>query len=66
MELKIRELRLDRGMTQENLADESESSQSEVFLWENHRRTPRIESLIRVMKALNCTPNEMFRGDWLD
>lgn len=49
---KIKECRLAKGMTQEEIADMIGVSQNAIYLWENGKRTPKKEVLNHIYEAL--------------
>jgi transcriptional regulator with XRE-family HTH domain len=55
----VRAVRLARGMTQEQLADESGFSQQYISDLERGRRNPTIVSLYELAQALHSTPVEL-------
>jgi transcriptional regulator with XRE-family HTH domain len=55
----VRALRQARGMTQEQLAEESGFSQQYISDLERGRRNPTIVSLYELAQALNSTPVEL-------
>lgn len=59
---RVKELRRQRGVTQEILAEDSGLSLRTIQRIENNETTPRGESLRRLALALNTTPDEII--DW--
>lgn len=59
---RVKELRRQRGVTQELLAEDSGLSLRTIQRIENNETTPRGESLRRLALALNTTPDEII--DW--
>jgi len=59
---KIKNLRKQKGMTQETLAEDSGLSQRTIQRIENNETVPRGDSLKRLAIALNTTPDEII--DW--
>jgi len=57
---KIRSLRLSRGWTQEDLANESEVSLAQIKRIELGTINPSLLSLFRIGKALDATLDELF------
>jgi len=57
----VRALRQARGMTQEQLAEESGFSQQYISDLERGRRNPTIVSLYELAQALKSTPVELLR-----
>ena len=52
--MKIKEIRLDRGMTQQQLAEQIGVSQQEVQRWEKGKFKPKTDKLVLIAKALDC------------
>lgn len=42
---KLKELRIEKGLSQKELADLVDTSQSAIFYWENNQQEPKISSL---------------------
>jgi transcriptional regulator with XRE-family HTH domain len=57
----VRGVRLARGMTQEQLAEESGFSQQYISDLERGRRNPTVVSLYELAQALKSTPVELLR-----
>ena len=57
---RIRELRVQRGMTQEQLAQALHLSPQAVSKWENHTTTPDIGLLPDLSVQLGCTIDQLF------
>jgi transcriptional regulator with XRE-family HTH domain len=57
----VRTVRQARGMTQEQLAEESGFSQQYISDLERGRRNPTIVSLYELAQALNSTPVELLQ-----
>lgn len=51
--------RLKLGMTQDELADKVGVKREALSRWENSRATPKINALIKLSKALDCTVEEL-------
>lgn len=56
---KLKELRLERKLSQEALAERVGTVQPQVSDWENGKVSPTIESLRRLAKALGVKPGEL-------
>ncbi|KYH28901.1 anaerobic benzoate catabolism transcriptional regulator [Clostridium tepidiprofundi DSM 19306] len=59
---KIKELRIKKGMTQEELAVECKLSKNAIWNYENNKRTPGIQNLEKISKALGV-PLSLLTGD---
>lgn len=55
----IKSLRLQAGMTQEELATKIGVTQGAVWQWENSDVMPRTDKLLALAAALHCTVNEL-------
>ncbi|CAM4219298.1 helix-turn-helix domain-containing protein [Kerstersia similis] len=59
---KIRKLRRERGLTQEELALELDTAASTVSRIENDERTPSLDMLTRLANSLQVGIGELFAG----
>lgn len=50
------ELRREKELTQDELAEKIGSSQKTISSWEKGRTTPRLKELLLLCKTLDCTP----------
>jgi transcriptional regulator with XRE-family HTH domain len=57
----VQEIRADRGLTQEELADRSSLHRTYIAGIEGGLRNPTIEVLIRLAAGLGCSPSELFK-----
>jgi transcriptional regulator with XRE-family HTH domain len=55
-------LRQARGLSQEEVADRADLHRTEISLLELGKRTPRIDTVVRVMGALGIDAAEAFEG----
>lgn len=55
-------LRQARGLSQEEVADRADLHRTEISLLELGKRTPRIDTVVRVMGALGIDAAEAFAG----
>ncbi len=60
---KLQELRKNKGLTQEELAEELYVSRTAISKWESGRGYPNIESLKAVAKFFSVTIDELISGD---
>lgn len=58
----VREIRLSRGMTQQQLADLSEMNRTFIVAVEKGRQNASALTLVRIAAALDVLPAELFRG----
>ncbi len=59
---RIKELRLDEGISQEELAHRSGLSRTGMGLLETGKRWPRLDTLMSVADGLNITVDQLLRG----
>lgn len=52
---KLKELRIEKGLTQKQLACEIDCAQSAVFYWENNRQEPTVSALKKLCKYFNVS-----------
>ena len=52
---RLKELRAERGVTQDKLAEETGLSQSALANWENGKRSPSAAAIISLAKYFNVT-----------
>ena len=57
--LKVRELRLARGISQEALADEAGVHRTFMGSVERGERNISLENIVKIAKALNCRPSKL-------
>ena len=55
----VREIRQERGLTQEKLAELAEVDRTYVYRIETGKRSPSIEVLFRIAEALKMTPGQL-------
>ncbi len=60
---KLKKLRMDEGMSQEDLSRELSVSRQAVYKWESNRGYPDIDNLIRISDIFNVTIDELIRND---
>ncbi|WP_179287323.1 helix-turn-helix domain-containing protein [Salinicoccus roseus] len=60
---KLKKLRMDEGMSQEELSRELSVSRQAVYKWESNRGYPDIDNLIRISDIFNVTIDELIRND---
>ena len=62
----LREVRQGLGMTQSELALLTELHRTEISLLENAKRMPRLDTLVKLVCALNCSADDLIEGlKWL-
>ena len=60
MGLRVAKVREARGMTQQDLATDSDMSRSTLGPLERGEKDPRASTVISLCEALQCTPNDLF------
>lgn len=60
--MKIKELRLSRGLTQDDLAKALNVARTTVAMWESEEVNPTADKLPAIAKYLNCTIDELYGG----
>ena len=59
--LTLRRLRQDRGLSQENLGFESGYHRTYISLLERGQKSPSLQTIFTLSKALEIEPNELIR-----
>lgn len=57
--MRLKEIRIEKNVSQYDLADACGVSQSSIVGYENGRCTPNPETLVKMAKKLNCTVDEL-------
>ena len=57
--MNLKEIRLARGMTQEQLANICGLEQSRIARYESGKREPDLDTLRKLAEALDCTLDEL-------
>ncbi len=60
--MTIKERRIAKGLTQEQLAAIMKTERSTVAKWEAGGSMPRADKLVILADVLNCTVDELLRG----
>ena len=63
MTVNIKEAREKAGLTQQDLANELGVGQSTVAMWETQKSLPRTDKLPALAKILDCTIDELLKGE---
>jgi transcriptional regulator with XRE-family HTH domain len=64
MKNRLKEIRLQKGLTQQELAFKANLSLTQIRNIENGRAVPSIESVLKIKDALNCKyVEEIFSND---
>jgi len=61
MKIRLKELRNEKGWTQEQLADASGVGRSYISEIESGIYNPTADIICKLCKALNCTPNDLIQ-----
>ncbi len=64
--IKIKNIRKNKGLTQELLAEKSDLSTRQIVKIENGQATPTIQTLQSIAKALDVSFNNLFDNDSYD
>ena len=57
---RLRQLRLSRNLSQDQLCDKLDMNASMLSNFETGKNAPALETMIKISKALDAEPNEMF------
>lgn len=57
--MKLKEIRLRAGLTQEQLAERINTTQCCISRWENGKDRPNIEIVRQLASVLRCTTDEL-------
>lgn len=60
--VNLRRIRRRAGITQEELAALVEMDRAQISNFENGKRTPRLDTLLKLMGALDCRADELVEG----
>lgn len=58
----LRRARLERGLSQEALGDESDLHRTEISLLERGERDPRLATIVRLAHGLGVPPTDLLIG----
>lgn len=61
--VKLKEARLQAGLTQENVADEIQVTRQTISNWENEKSYPDIVSVIKLSTLYNISLDKLLKGD---
>ena len=62
----IKNFRKFKGMTQEELANKIGKSKNVISNWERGDNSPDVDSIEKICKALNVTPNQLFGWEFFE
>lgn len=58
----IKALRLKSNLSQSELANKIGVEQNTVSQWENEKRKPSLENVVKLSNLFNCTVDELLKG----
>ena len=56
---KIKQMRIERGLSQKDLAEKMGTMQVCISRWENGARVPKVNNLMKLADALKCDISEL-------
>ena len=59
---QIKKIRVDKGITQQEMANNLGISRQAISNWENDRNLPDIEMIIKIAQVFNLTLDELILG----
>ena len=62
-EANLKELRKQRGMSQEEMAEHLQVSRQSVSKWENGSAMPELDKLLQMCELFHCTLDDLLKGD---
>ena len=57
---KLKELRIEKGLTQKQLAEQINSAQSAIYYWESNKQEPTISALKKLCTFFNVSADYLF------
>ena len=57
--MRLKELRLSKGITQEELAEKLNVGQNTISQWETGDRIPRVPTVLKLAQVLDCSVGEL-------
>ena len=60
----IRKIRIDKGLTQRDLAAKLQITQQSIAQYENGKRIPKLSTVRKIANALNVSLNEIITDNW--
>jgi transcriptional regulator with XRE-family HTH domain len=59
--MNLKEIRLNKGLTQQQLADNIGVSRQQIVKWESGERNPKLSALKKLAKVLECDLMELIK-----
>lgn len=63
---RIKQLRIEKHLTQLDISRLLKVSQSAISQWENGETSPRTKTMLKLSKILGCTPNDLLQDNIAD
>lgn len=57
--MRLKEFRLSKGITQEELAEKLNVGQNTISQWETGERIPRVPTVLKLAEVLGCSVGEL-------
>ena len=57
--MRLKEFRLSKGITQEELAEKLSVGQNTISQWETGERIPRVPTVLKLAEVLDCNVGEL-------
>lgn len=64
--IRLREIRLHKGLTQRQLAEKIDVSTKCISMWETGDRKPNIVMLKKLAEVLGCSADTLLDTEWRD
>lgn len=58
----VKALRIKRGLSQENLAEKTDSHPTYISLLESGKRSAAVVKIVKIARALDCKISDLFKG----
>jgi transcriptional regulator with XRE-family HTH domain len=62
---RIRELRNNRGLSQEKLAEKTDLSRENINRFENANKYPGVDALVQIANALHVSVDDLLVDSWI-
>ena len=57
--MRLKEFRLSKGITQEELAEKLSVGQNTISQWETGERIPRVPTVLKLAEVLDCSVGDL-------